>query len=469
MRMHRFGEVQQQRDQGGSATMRAINLPNDVSTSLPAATLRFLVLLVILALTPAPALLAQRPLVILAFTRTGCHDCQTMLPTIGQLVERGWVVRSIDMESQPSQVARWRVSHSPTLIVIDAGQEIDRIVGVQQLPHLLHRLGAPIPESALPPSTPTAPQEISFPQSQPLPFASTLVPLDPPPATRSNPSQVQLASATIPSAPLGQDPGQQPSRSRVTPPASSLEGSVVRLKIDDGASESFGTGTLIASQGDTYWILTCGHLFRDGQGKSPVTIETFGLGGGNSYQGEVVYYEADQLDLGLVRFRSPEPLMVAKLCHPRLPVQEGAPVFSYGCDHGQAPTRRDSRVTKLNRYLGPSNIEVAGAPVQGRSGGGLFNDRGELIGVCYAADPEWDEGLYTGPDVLHQTIERIGLAPIVRGSSPQPTTTARQPTRFAYVEGPDGQPRRIAIDEAPEAVRRWLLAQPADQPATMTR
>ncbi|MFY7967505.1 MAG: thioredoxin family protein [Pirellulaceae bacterium] len=181
MRMHRFGEVQQQRDQGGSATMRAINLPNEVSTSLPAATLRFLVLLLILALTPATALLAQRPLVILAFTRTGCHDCQTMLPTIGQLVERGWVVRSIDMESQPSLVARWRVSHSPTLIVIDAGQEIDRIVGVQQLPHLLHRLGAPIPESGSPPSTPTAPQETSFPQSQPHPVAYTPLTRDTPP------------------------------------------------------------------------------------------------------------------------------------------------------------------------------------------------------------------------------------------------------------------------------------------------
>ncbi len=161
--------------------MRAINLPNEVSTSLPAATLRFLVLLLILALTPATALLAQRPLVILAFTRTGCHDCQTMLPTIGQLVERGWVVRSIDMESQPSLVARWRVSHSPTLIVIDAGQEIDRIVGVQQLPHLLHRLGAPIPESGSPPSTPTAPQETSFPQSQPHPVAYTPLTRDTPP------------------------------------------------------------------------------------------------------------------------------------------------------------------------------------------------------------------------------------------------------------------------------------------------
>ena len=27
-------------------------------------------------------------------------------------------------------------------------------------------------------------------------------------------------------------------------------------------------------------------------------------------------------------------------------------------------------LTKLNRYLGPANVETAGAPVQGRSGGG---------------------------------------------------------------------------------------------------
>ncbi len=56
-------------------------------------------------------------------------------------------------------------------------------------------------------------------------------------------------------------------------------------------------------------------------------------------------------------------------------LQEKLTVASYGCDNGADPTRRDSYISKLNRYLGPSNIEVAKAPVQGRSGGGLFNSK----------------------------------------------------------------------------------------------
>ncbi len=55
-----------------------------------------------------------------------------------------------------------------------------------------------------------------------------------------------------------------------------------------------------------------------------------------------------------------------------------------------------------NRYLGPSNVEVALAPTQGRSGGGLFDAENRLIGVCFAADNDYDEGLYSGPDVVYE-------------------------------------------------------------------
>ena len=60
------------------------------------------------------------------------------------------------------------------------------------------------------------------------------------------------------------------------------------------------------------------------------------------------------------------------------------PAFSFGCDRGDDPSRRDTRVTGVNKYnqhLGVSNLEIAGAPIDGRSGGGLFDSQGRVIGV----------------------------------------------------------------------------------------
>ena len=63
----------------------------------------------------------------------------------------------------------------------------------------------------------------------------------------------------------------------------------------------------------------------------------------------------------------------------------------------------------MDRFQGPSNIEASGAPVEGRSGGGLFNTRGELIGVCFAADPRANEGLYTSLPTIQSELQRNNI------------------------------------------------------------
>jgi S1-C subfamily serine protease len=47
--------------------------------------------------------------------------------------------------------------------------------------------------------------------------------------------------------------------------------------------------------------------------------------------------------------------------------------------------------------------------VDGRSGGGLFNEQGELIGVCNAAAVEVDEGIYTALETIHWQIAAVDL------------------------------------------------------------
>jgi hypothetical protein len=101
-------------------------------------------------------------------------------------------------------------------------------------------------------------------------------------------------------------------------------------------------------------------------------------------------------------------------------VQRGDRVATIGCSNGQDPTLLPQRVNTLDRYAGPPNIEVSGAPEEGRSGGGLFNLQGQLIGVCYAADYEGKEGLYTALESVHRELDRLKLTDVYAKTTPAP-------------------------------------------------
>jgi hypothetical protein len=93
-------------------------------------------------------------------------------------------------------------------------------------------------------------------------------------------------------------------------------------------------------------------------------------------------------------------------------------VVTVGCDGGDDPTIHHSRVTAVDKYLGPANVQVAGQPVQGRSGGGLFALDGTLIGVCNAADPADNEGLFAALPTIHEQLDEAGLAFVYRSVYP---------------------------------------------------
>ncbi len=199
-------------------------------------------------------------------------------------------------------------------------------------------------------------------------------------------------------------------------------------------------------------MLTCGHLFRESRGKAPISIEIFEQGRPIKVAGTLIDFRADEVDIGLVSFKTPCPVSVARLLPKGVTLQERLPVFSIGCDGGANPTRRDSQITKLNRYLGPSNIETAGAPVQGRSGGGLFDAQGQLIGVCYAADQELNEGLYSGPDVVYAQLERLGLKRLYDRAQDRPNEAAPVRTASYDNDGFPRQPRGLTASQMTDAM-----------------
>jgi hypothetical protein len=184
----------------------------------------------------------------------------------------------------------------------------------------------------------------------------------------------------------------------------------VRLKVEDSLGVSYATGTVIHRVENESLVLTCGHVFRDSQGHGKITAE-LGFLDGSALQvpGKLVQYDADDRDIGLVAIqtRDIEPIQVAPQT---FPVARGDQIFSIGCDHGESPTIRRSRIKNQARYNGVDKYDIFGRPVVGRSGGGLFTPGGQLIGVCNAAVVDVDEGVYTTLDTIYWQIARANLS-----------------------------------------------------------
>jgi thiol-disulfide isomerase/thioredoxin len=140
------------------------------------------------------------------------------------------------------------------------------------------------------------------------------------------------------------------------------EAATVRIRVDEENSTAYGTGTVIDVHGDEALVLTCGHLFREMKLHSQLTIDLFaGRSQPMNIPAQLIDFKADagDVDIGLISFKLPlaiEPVPLLPQSE-RLSVRQ--PAFSFGCDHGQNPTRRDTQVKSVNRYMGAPNVEDA--------------------------------------------------------------------------------------------------------------
>lgn len=190
----------------------------------------------------------------------------------------------------------------------------------------------------------------------------------------------------------------------------------VRIKVEESNTIAHGTGTIVALHGDEALVLTCGHLFRDMLPGSRLTVDLFaGTPRQVNLLAQLIDFKASQEDIGLLSVRLPVRLEPVPILPRGEAIRKGQGVFTIGCDHGSNPTRQDTTISSINRYLGAANIETAGAPAVGRSGGGMFDTQGRLLGVCNAACKEDNEGIYAGTEVVYQQLSRIGHAHLYEG------------------------------------------------------
>jgi S1-C subfamily serine protease len=206
-----------------------------------------------------------------------------------------------------------------------------------------------------------------------------------------------------------------------SPGTAHLIAATVRISVQDQDGRSTGSGTIVDAREGKALVLTCGHLFRASAGKGPIEISLFAAGqkGAELHgtaEGTLIHYDLER-DLALVCFVPKASVEVTPIAPAGTQTQPGAAVSSVGCEHGANPTPWSSRITAVDRFKGHPNIEASPAPVEGRSGGGLFNDAGQLIGVCYAADPQGNEGLYASLPSIQEKLDSLNLSAVYKTPS----------------------------------------------------
>lgn len=362
--------------------------------------------------------------VLVDFRADYCAPCRQMDPVVAQLASRGYAVQRCDVDKDPQTASRFNVTSIPCFVMIVDGHEVDRVVGPTEIARL----------------------EGMFRKAQARAVAKA-----PPTANSSSPSRgpsitpVSLnASASTASRELVEH----------------LLAASVRIRIGDTGGNSVGSGTIIDARDGQALVLTCGHVFRDSQGKGRIQVDLFGENP-QTVTGKLIAYD-DKRDTGLISIPLTGKVEVAPVAPVGQSVRKGDRVVNIGCNHGADATALESRITSINRYSGPANLQVAGEPVQGRSGGGLFNLQGQVIGVCNAADKTDNEGLYAALDTIYAQLDSSKLTFVYR-----PETNNRNALPVVRVDHTPTSPLKSAL--VPTAVREQA-APPADvfagRPAT---
>lgn len=392
--------------------------------------------------------------VLLDFRADYCGPCRQMDPVVAQLKAAGYPVRQVNVESDQSLAAKYHVSSIPCFVLLVNGREVDRSVGATGGSNI----AAMFQKAGIQPGGRTADTETLHSKSAP---GKTF-----PGEVSDAPLVASNTSSPTFSAPKGRgfDRTNQPASVAGNGSPESWIAACVRLKVGDPKGNSVGSGTIIDSRQGEALVLTCGHIFRDSDGKGKIFVDSFGPGGQQHIAGRLVSCDLER-DVALVGIKTNAPLVVAHVAPPSWSVHKGDRVVGIGCSDGADPTVQESHVNSLDRFRGPPSIQVAGQPVQGRSGGGLFNAEGQVIGVCNAADPTDDEGLFAAQDSIYKELDRAGLTFVYKTSatSPADRASAASPMPGAHREEPGTLASGSADPDLPAMPDKMPSSRPFDK------
>jgi len=379
---------------------------------------------------------------VLNFSAKWCGPCQQVSPIVAKLQRAGLPIQKVDVDEQQPLARRFGITSIPAFVVVVDGQVVRKLTGAQS-EETLRGLCAQVPAATREPAAKEAPG------------AGNRLVAD---SGRAGPPPVAVAGAPR------QGRGQSPA-----PPPGAVTGdpfrATVRLRVRDATGEDVGTGTVLACVDDTAYVLTCGHLFKHWEeSSSRVLVELFGTTTGQSIPGRRVAVDLDA-DVAIVSLPIRQPLPSCPLAVRGTRPAKGTSLVSVGCNGGKPPTLERHQVVALNRYRGPDNLECTGIPVRGRSGGGLFNTAGEVVGVCMAEDPNYKDGMYAGLEPIYQLLlnnRLTALLPVSAGAPPAEAVAQSFPGEAPGIRLPPDTPGTSESGESdsPESADRLTRATP---------
>jgi thiol-disulfide isomerase/thioredoxin len=350
--------------------------------------------------------------VVLEFATAKCPACRKVDPVVRGLAAEGFPIKQVDAATQSKLAQRFNVRGYPTFVLVAGGREVNRLEGVATREQLIELLRPVALESRLQAES-----------SEPLPRRT--------PAKPTGKQELLVR-------------GQSPT------PAQAALAATVRIRVNEGATDGIGTGTIIDThyneeqKADEALIVTCGHIFRQSKGQGKITVEIFTSEGVRKVEGSLLDFD-DKRDVALVTIWPGSQVAAAQVAPKDFVVRPQDAAFSVGCSNGQDPTVEDARITAVNRFISKPNYTAAGSPPEGRSGGGLFSAEGYLIGVCNANIPDENQGLYASLPSVHGQLDKFNLQQIydrAAVAAAQPAGNApEQPATTNGAEFPQPAPR----------------------------
>ncbi|MFK7817098.1 MAG: trypsin-like peptidase domain-containing protein [Planctomycetaceae bacterium] len=339
---------------------------------------------------------AADDVVLLDFTAPYCGPCKTIQPQLDNLRRQGYPIRQVDISRDPAMSRQFGVSFVPTFVLLVNGKEQWRDAGTERVGDLKGIMDRAMRQVA---KTKPAPVAKKSGDAKGTLF-DRLFNRD----KKSEPAE--------PTVVLGQQPERVPDSV-----ANGAMAASVRIRVTYDGKVQFGSGTIVHSQRGRSIILTCAHIMDQAGPNPKVQVDVFLNGKSKTFHGKVVGHDINP-DVGLITIPTSMKLPIAEVVPPTQKPEKGQSVFSIGCNNGKEPTREGARLSGVDSYDGPNNLETNHAPEHGRSGGALFDSAGRVIGVCSAADRKGNHGLYAGNRAIFTMLKKYNMLEVYAQGNP---------------------------------------------------